>query len=132
MLIHLLIASAYLQQDVDGGIVWRKMESLNGTEDAAPVVDKPSAPEEGNRSAKTCEPLSAAMRAKIERNRQRALMLRQARLANWPEGKPQRSSHPFKQGHVHFCLGLRRLYWHNTTVFHIVSQEEAVPRLPKR
>lgn len=28
--------------------------------------------------------LSAAMRAKIERNRQRALMLRQARLANRP------------------------------------------------
>lgn len=32
----------------------------------------------------TSEPLSAFMLAKIERNRQRALMLRQARLASRP------------------------------------------------
>lgn len=35
-------------------------------------------------SPQTKTELSAAMRAKIERNRQRALMLRQARLANRP------------------------------------------------
>lgn len=65
------------------------MESLNDTEDAAPGVDKPPAVEENGRGAKTCEPLSAAMRAKIERNRQRALMLRQARLANRPYSVPE-------------------------------------------
>ncbi|XP_064193609.1 DNA repair protein complementing XP-A cells [Anguilla rostrata] len=65
------------------------MESLNGTEDAVPGVDKPPALEENGRGAKTCEPLSAAMRAKIERNRQRALMLRQARLANRPYSVPE-------------------------------------------
>ncbi|KAJ8272024.1 hypothetical protein COCON_G00108830 [Conger conger] len=72
--------------DVDVVIVFREMESLNGTEDVAPVVDKPSPLEVSDRGAKTSEPLSAAMRAKIERNRQRALLLRQARLANRPEG----------------------------------------------
>lgn len=65
------------------------MESLNGTEDAAPGVDKPPALEENGLGAKTCEPLSAAMLAKIERNRQRALMLRQARLANRPYSVPE-------------------------------------------
>ncbi|XP_038146798.1 DNA repair protein complementing XP-A cells [Cyprinodon tularosa] len=44
-----------------------------GVSAAAPPVDQSSKPE-----------LSAAMRAKIERNRQRALMLRQARLASRP------------------------------------------------
>ncbi|KAJ8339788.1 hypothetical protein SKAU_G00344210 [Synaphobranchus kaupii] len=70
--------------DVVGGSFGVDMESLNGKEDAAAVVDKPTALEENDRGAKTCEPLSAAMRAKIERNRQRALLLRQARLANRP------------------------------------------------
>lgn len=51
-------------------------------------MDRPES-QGANASAPGPEPspepeLSAAMRAKIERNRQRALMLRQARLANRP------------------------------------------------
>lgn len=45
----------------------------HGADAAAPPAGQSSKPE-----------LSAAMRAKIERNRQRALMLRQARLASRP------------------------------------------------
>lgn len=50
-------------------------------EPPTPVKDNASSPSESK--AKNCD-LSPAMRAKIERNRQRAVMLRQARLANRP------------------------------------------------
>lgn len=65
-------------------------------------------------------PLSAAMRAKIERNRQRALMLRQARLAARPypaagegllcsavlaQGAAGHSRGPGPPGGVHACMG---------------------------
>lgn len=53
------------------------MDTLNSTEDA-PVPDS----EESKVSNSSSGELSAAVRAKIERNRQRALMLRQARLAS--------------------------------------------------
>ncbi|KAJ8247418.1 hypothetical protein GJAV_G00246160 [Gymnothorax javanicus] len=65
------------------------MESLNCSEDASPGFDEPPALEESDRVVQKCEPLSAAMRAKIERNRQRALMLRQARLASRPYSVPE-------------------------------------------
>ncbi|MBN3314159.1 XPA protein, partial [Atractosteus spatula] len=59
------------------------MDSLTATSDLAPAVEKQS--EDNERSTETPPaPLSAAMRAKIERNRQRALMLRQARIASRP------------------------------------------------
>ncbi|XP_006629644.2 DNA repair protein complementing XP-A cells [Lepisosteus oculatus] len=59
------------------------MDSVTATSDLAPAVEKQS--EDNERSTETPPaPLSAAMRAKIERNRQRALMLRQARIASRP------------------------------------------------
>ncbi|CAL8334087.1 unnamed protein product [Lota lota] len=48
---------------------------------AAPVTDPASSPSKTSQQTDRVE-LSPAMRAKIERNRQRALMLRQARLAS--------------------------------------------------
>ncbi|KAG9337108.1 hypothetical protein JZ751_029776 [Albula glossodonta] len=64
------------------------MESLNGNEGAANGSDNQDLLQKEDSGAKS-EPLSAAMRAKIERNRQRALMLRQARLANRPYSVPE-------------------------------------------
>ncbi len=54
---------------------------MDPSESAGPIGSGPggSGPEQNPKTE-----LSAAMRAKIERNRQRALMLRQARLASRP------------------------------------------------
>ncbi|XP_036372959.1 DNA repair protein complementing XP-A cells homolog [Megalops cyprinoides] len=65
------------------------MDLLSSKQDAAPGADKTGQAEEKDQNSKPGEPLSAAMRAKIERNRQRALMLRQARLASRPYSVPE-------------------------------------------
>ncbi|KAI1887763.1 hypothetical protein AGOR_G00193700 [Albula goreensis] len=65
------------------------MESLNGNEGAANGSDNQDLVQKEDKGGAKSEPLSAAMRAKIERNRQRALMLRQARLANRPYSVPE-------------------------------------------
>lgn len=63
------------------------------------IMDVPEAshsqdalPDAANSSSDSSVSLTPHMLAKIERNRQRALMLRQARLANRPSSAPEGSS----------------------------------------
>lgn len=68
------------------------MEPISGTKD-----DTSLSAAENEQSA---EVLSAAVRAKIERNRQRALMLRQARLASRPSAEGDRADTIWLKLHI--------------------------------
>jgi len=68
----------------------KSCESNDADDDGIQIVDKTTHTEEATSSTSNSKELTGFQKAKIERNRQRALLLRQARL----------QAHPYKK----FCL----------------------------